>query len=88
MAVAPSPPCCFDVGPVRDGPSFEICERLVEGSTDIGQLVKGGSVDPAGINVTDDQSVTFGFAEGIGKNFVRHAFEGFIKLLIASTTTP
>jgi hypothetical protein len=51
----------------------------------IGELVEGGGVDPAGIEVTCDKAVAFGSSKGVGQHFVRNPIEGIIEFLVAAT---
>jgi hypothetical protein len=73
------------VGPVGLAPSFESGEGFGEGLTELGQLVEGGGVDAAGIEVACNQSVALGSSEGVGQHFVRDAVEGIIEFLVAAT---
>jgi hypothetical protein len=67
---------------------FERGDRLIEGSTEVGQVVKRGSVDAAGIEVADDESIAFGSAQRIGEHFVRYTVESVVEFLVATTTVP
>ena len=51
----------------------------------IGELVEGGGVDPAGIEVTCDKAVAFGSSKGVSQHFVRNPIDGIIEFLVAAT---
>jgi len=59
-------------------------EGFVERSAEVGELIEGGGFDAAGVEVTDDQAVAFGTAEGVSAHLVRHAVEGIIEVLVAA----
>jgi hypothetical protein len=84
-ALVPSPSSLFDVRPIGIDPSFERGERFVEGLAEFGELVEGGSVDSAGVEVTHDKAVAFGSSEGVGEYFVRDTVQGLIEFLVAAT---
>lgn len=82
----PSSSSLFDLRPVGIGPSFERSQRLVEGLTEVGQLVEGGRLDAAGVEVTYEKAVAFGPSEGVGEHLVRDAVQGVVEFLVAATT--
>lgn len=50
----PAPASRLDIRPVGLAPSFECGEGFLEGTTEIGQLIEGSGVDPAGIEMAHD----------------------------------
>lgn len=61
---------CFDLMPVRGGPSVERGKRSIERTAEIGEAVKGRGFNPPGVHVARDQSVSFGSSKRVGEDLV------------------
>jgi hypothetical protein len=53
-------------------PSAESGQGFIEGTGEIGELVEGGGLYPARVDVARHQPVSLGAAQRGSKNFVRH----------------
>jgi hypothetical protein len=67
-ALVPLPAGCFDLMPVRGGPSVERGKRFIERTAEVGDPVEGGGFDAPGVHVANDQSVLFGSSKRVGKD--------------------
>jgi hypothetical protein len=74
------------VGPVGIAPSFESGERFVEGAAEVGELVKGGRLDPTGVEVAHHKAVTLGSSERVSEHFMRNTVERVVEFLVAATS--
>lgn len=61
---------CFDLMPVRGGPSVERGKRSIERTAEIGEAVEGRGFNPPGVHVPRDQSVSFGSSKRVGEDLV------------------
>jgi hypothetical protein len=85
VSLAPTLPSFFDLGPVGIHPAVESTKRVFKGSSELGELIKGGRLHAAGIEVARDQAVAFGSAKRVGEHFVRDPVECIIEVLVAPT---
>jgi hypothetical protein len=81
----PSKPGILDGAPAGIGPSVERTERLIEGTTEIRELVQRRCLDPLGIEVATDQSVPFRASQGVGEDLVGDPVQGVMDVPVAPT---
>jgi hypothetical protein len=74
----------FDLWPVPLRPLRHRCQRCIERSADMGQLVERGGLDPVQGEVAADEPVAFGFAERLRQDLVRDAIKGPVEVLVAA----
>ena len=72
------------VGTQRARRAFERSQRLVEGLAEFGQVVEGGGLDPAGVEMTQNQAVAFSPSERVSEHLVRNAIERIVEVLVAA----
>src|SRR5208282_1814477 len=71
------------VGEVVAQNPVEGLQRRVEGPAKVGQLVEGGSLDAAAVQVTNDEAVTLSPAQRIGEDLVGNAVQSIVEVLVA-----
>jgi hypothetical protein len=65
-------------------PSFERGKRLVEGPTEVSELIRGGHLDLTRVEVTNDESFAFDPMEGIGEHLAQDTNKSVIEVLVAA----
>ena len=81
----PLPARRLNLIPARLRPAFECCDRLLEGSAEIGQFVESRGVQAAGVDVSNDESVPLSSSKRVGEDFVGDTVESVVEFLIAAT---
>jgi hypothetical protein len=74
----------LDGGPVLVDPLVQEGEGVLEVSAEQGDSIDHGALDSVGVDMSSDESVSFGSSEGLGEDFVRDPFYGLEEFLVAA----
>ena len=85
-ALVPVLPGCLNLGPVAVDPAFEHSQRFGERVGECRQLIQRGGFDAAGVEVTNDEAVSFGSSERLRKHLMGDAVKSLVEVLIAAST--